>query len=59
MEGDAGASQLNRTTGGQERSDPGNVVGGQERSDPGNVVGGQETEALDRLHHNNIVQLHG
>jgi Mce-associated membrane protein len=34
MEGDAGASQLNPT-------------GGQERSDPGNVVGGQEAEALD------------
>jgi Mce-associated membrane protein len=46
MEGDAGASQLN-PTGGQERSDPGNVVGVQERSDPGDVVGGQETEALD------------
>jgi Mce-associated membrane protein len=34
MEGDAGASQLNPT-------------GGQERSDPGDVTGGRETEALD------------
>ncbi|MET0473232.1 MAG: hypothetical protein ABW001_01215 [Mycobacterium sp.] len=34
MEGDAGTSRLN-PTGGQERSDPGNVSGGQERSDSG------------------------
>jgi len=25
-------------TGGQERSDPGNMTGGQERSDPGNMT---------------------
>jgi UDP-N-acetylglucosamine--N-acetylmuramyl-(pentapeptide) pyrophosphoryl-undecaprenol N-acetylglucosamine transferase len=30
------------STGGQERSDPGNRPGGQERSDPGNRPGGQE-----------------
>jgi Mce-associated membrane protein len=41
MEGDAGTSRLN-PTGGQERSDPGEVTGGQERSDPGEVTGGQE-----------------
>lgn len=32
----------NRSTGGQERSDPGFEAGGQERSDPGVEAGGQE-----------------
>ena len=37
----AGPATLVRSTGGQERSDPGNSTGGQERSDPGNSTGVQ------------------
>jgi phosphoribosylglycinamide formyltransferase 2 len=37
---------MSETSGGQERSDLGNVSGGQERSDLGNVSGGQERSDL-------------
>ena len=40
---------MSETTGGQERSDLGNVLGGQERSDLGNVLGGQERSDLGNV----------
>jgi Mce-associated membrane protein len=46
MEGDAGTSRLN-PTGGQERSDSGDVAGGQERSDSGELIG-LDTDASDK-----------
>ena len=40
---------MNETTGGQERSDLGNVSGGQERSDLGNAPGAHERSDLGNV----------